>query len=147
MNGHRRLVTSPIVLCALVCTLLCVLVAATTASAANYLPEPFSPLTGSGSDLSLHTPAGVAVDETTGNVFVEDGTSGEVVAILGGDGAHRLGSPRHFPYLGSLSVANQAAPHSTTRQAVPRKALSTSRTPCAPSSRCLPETPAPNNMK
>ena len=51
------------------------------------LPEPFSPLTGAGSGATLHMPSGVAIDETTGNVFVTDNDeSSDAILILHGEG-------------------------------------------------------------
>lgn len=55
-------------------------------------PEPFSPLTGSGSGVTLHELSGVAIDEATGNVFVTDAEGNRVgkVAILGAEGGAPL---------------------------------------------------------
>jgi len=51
----------------------------------------FSPITGAGSGVTIHTPAGIAADETTGNVFLQDGTGGNVLAILGAEGGTPVG--------------------------------------------------------
>jgi Tol biopolymer transport system component len=47
-------------------------------------PLSFSPITGSGSDVTIGNPVGIAADEGNGNVFLSDG--GEVVDILGAEG-------------------------------------------------------------
>jgi hypothetical protein len=74
--------------------------AAAGASKVTHLQEPFSPLTGSGSGLVIHTPFGIAVDESSGNVFVNDGTGGEVVAILGAEGGAPAGLVPPFTIAG-----------------------------------------------
>jgi hypothetical protein len=60
---------------------------ATASAAITHKPESFSPLTGSGSGVTIHEPSGVAIDEATGNVFLTDGSGGEAVVVLGGTGA------------------------------------------------------------
>jgi sugar lactone lactonase YvrE len=50
------------------------------------VPLGFSPITGSGTGVTLHTPKGIGLDETTGNVFVNDGSGGNVVDIFGAEG-------------------------------------------------------------
>jgi hypothetical protein len=71
--------------------LLAILVPAEASAAITHNPAPFSPLDGSGSGVTIHEPSGIAVDETTGNVFTTDGTpfsaESEGVLILGGEGA------------------------------------------------------------
>jgi hypothetical protein len=46
----------------------------------------FSPITGSGTGVTLHYPSGIAVDETSGNVFLNDGGGGNVTDIFGAEG-------------------------------------------------------------
>ncbi len=69
--------------------------------------EPFSPLTGSGSKVTLveNGPSGIAVDEGTGNVFVTsaeskgEGTDG--VVVLGGEGGEPIGLASPFVLSGT----------------------------------------------
>jgi hypothetical protein len=54
-------------------------------AAVTRLPEPFSPITGSGSGITIGVPGGVAADEASGNLFLNDGTT--LTDILGDEGA------------------------------------------------------------
>ncbi|HET7052646.1 MAG TPA: hypothetical protein VFI09_01865 [Solirubrobacterales bacterium] len=68
------------------------LLTASASASITHEPEPFSPLTGSGSGLTLEEASGIAIDEATGNVFVTDGGPGhERVAILGAEGSAPAG--------------------------------------------------------
>jgi streptogramin lyase len=64
------------------------------------VPLGFSPITGSGSGVTIHTPSGIAVDETSGNVFLNDGSGGNVVDILGAEGGAPLGLVSPFTLSG-----------------------------------------------
>lgn len=54
----------------------------------NRLVEPFSPLKGSGSGVTIHRPSGIAIDEATGNVFLtdENGSADAILILNGEDG-------------------------------------------------------------
>jgi uncharacterized protein YegP (UPF0339 family) len=67
------------------------------------VPEPFSPLTGSGSGLTIETPGGIALDETSGNVFLNDGTT--KTDILGAEGGAPAGLVAPFEITGLSFVA------------------------------------------
>lgn len=82
----------------------------------------FSPITGSGAGVVLHVPAGVAVDETNGNVFLNDGrvfggTGGNVTDIFGAEGGVPTGvaSPYQIsgfnfgPNITDVAVDNSAS--------------------------------------
>jgi sugar lactone lactonase YvrE len=72
--------------------LLALALAPSAASAAKvHVPASFSPIDGSGTGVTLHRPSGIAVDETSGNVFVNDGldatfVGGNVVDVFGAEG-------------------------------------------------------------
>jgi hypothetical protein len=90
------------------CVALFALFAADALAATTHNREPFSPLSGSGSSLTLEEVSGVAIDEATGNVFVTDGGPGhERVAILGGEGGAPVGlaAPYEIP---GLTFGNNA---------------------------------------
>jgi hypothetical protein len=66
------------------------LLALTPASASAITTRPAlgsSPITGSGTGVTIHRPSGMAVNEANGNLFLNDGTgSGNVVDIFGAEG-------------------------------------------------------------
>lgn len=78
----------PLLLAIAVGILLAVSVAPAAALAGQTrLPTAFSPLTGSGSGVTIHAPSGIAIDEATGNVFVtDDNGSEDAILILNGEG-------------------------------------------------------------
>jgi len=49
-------------------------------------PEPFSPLTGAGSAITLVEPSGIGLDEVSGNVFVTGAEGNAAVGLLGAEG-------------------------------------------------------------
>jgi hypothetical protein len=63
---------------------------ALVSSASALMSHPtlgFSPITGAGTGVTIHFPSGVAVDESNGNVFLNDGTGeGNVLDIFGAEG-------------------------------------------------------------
>jgi hypothetical protein len=60
-------------------------------AAAFHTPTAFSPITGAGIGTSLHLSRGIAVDETTGNVFVTSGQSDNVIDIMNSEGGVPVG--------------------------------------------------------
>jgi sugar lactone lactonase YvrE len=52
----------------------------------SYVPAGFSPITGAGTGVTIHAPSGIAVDGTSGNVFLNDGAVEEVTDIFGAKG-------------------------------------------------------------
>jgi hypothetical protein len=115
MIGARRLKLG---LLASLCVLLVALLPAVASATFVHDTEPFSPLDGSGSGLTLREPEGLAIDEATGNVFVTDANR---VAILGGEGGEPAGlmSPFEIPGLpfGENSPASLAYDNSPTSSA------------------------------
>jgi hypothetical protein len=76
-------------------------------------PEPFSPLTGAASGVTLNPNGlfGVAVDESTGNVFVNDGPRpGAGVVILGEEGAAPVGLAAPYVVPGTSEFFEGNAP-------------------------------------
>jgi hypothetical protein len=65
-----------------------------------HAPLGFSPITGSGSGVTIHFPSGIAVDEISGNVFLNDGGLGNVVDILGAEGGAPSGLLSPFTITG-----------------------------------------------
>ncbi|HEX4307807.1 MAG TPA: hypothetical protein VHZ54_17355 [Solirubrobacterales bacterium] len=101
----RYRVVVPVLVALLVLALASVASAATT-----HNPEPFSPLTGSGSGLTLQEGNAAAFDEATGNVFVNDGGPGhERVAILGREGGPPVGLAAPYEIPGFEFGANSGA--------------------------------------
>lgn len=70
--------------------------------------EPFSPLTGVEPGVSIATPAGLAVDDATGNVFLVEGTDANRVDILGGEGDPPAGLASPLT-IGGLRINNEAS--------------------------------------
>jgi SMP-30/Gluconolactonase/LRE-like region len=72
--------------------------ASTAFAAETHLPLGFSPITGSGSGVTIEAPSGIAVDEASGNVFLNDGAN-NVVDALGAEGGAPIGlaSPFQIP--------------------------------------------------
>ena len=66
---------------------------ASASAATTRNPEPFSPITGSGSGRSLEDQSGLAVDEASGNVFVTSSEHSEPnqIAVLGAKGGAPAG--------------------------------------------------------
>jgi Tol biopolymer transport system component len=73
------------------------------------VPQAFSPITGAGSGLTIATPGGIAIDESTGNVFLNDGVT--TTDILGGEGEAPAGlvSPFNITGLNFASGTNGIA--------------------------------------
>lgn len=65
-----------------------------------HFQEPFSPLNGSGSSLTLQAPSGIAIEDGTGNVFVGETGNANRVAILGGEGGAPIGLASPFTITG-----------------------------------------------
>ncbi len=65
---------------------LLVLIPASASAVSTRLQLGFSPITGSGIGVGLLAPSGIAVDETNGNVFLNDGGSANVTDIFGAEG-------------------------------------------------------------
>jgi hypothetical protein len=119
MIGARRLKLGlPASLCVLLGLLLCALAPALASAAVTHEVEPFSPLDGSGSGLTLREPEAIAIDEATGNVFVSDENR---IAILGEEGGQPTGlmSPFEIPgfSFGSNTDASLAYDNSPTSSA------------------------------
>jgi hypothetical protein len=119
MIGARRLKPGLLAsLCVLLVALLCALGPTLASAALTHEVEPFSPLDGSGSGLSLQEPEGIAIDEATGNVFVSDE---DRIAILGEEGGQPTGlmSPFEIPgfSFGSNTNASLAYDNSPTSSA------------------------------
>lgn len=82
--------------------------APSASGALTHEPEPFSPLDGSGSGLTLNEPNAVAIDEATGNVFVSNAGPGrDGVAILGAEGGAPVGLVAPFS-AGGITFAEGA---------------------------------------
>lgn len=75
-----------------------------------HFQEPFSPLNGSGSGLTLQAPSGLAIDEATGNVFLGETSNANRVAILGAAGGAPVGLASPFTVTG-FTTANFAEPN------------------------------------
>ncbi len=73
--------------------------AATASATITHTPESFSPITGSGSGVTIDSPSGIAVDEASGNVFL---SSNHELLILGSEG----GAPAELAAPFSLSGFN-----------------------------------------
>ncbi len=73
--------------------LLCLAVVAAPASAdvTTRAPLAFSPITGAGSGVTIHLPSGIAVEASSGNVFLNDGSGGDQVVALGAEGGSPTG--------------------------------------------------------
>jgi hypothetical protein len=80
-------------------------------------PLPFSPIDGSSTGENFRFPTGIAVDETTGNIFVNDVTSeGNVTDVFGAEGGLPLGVASPYQITGftftfersSVAVDNSA---------------------------------------
>lgn len=84
--------------------------ASTAEAEVVHFQEPFSPLNGSGSGLTLQAPSGIAIDEATGNVFLGETSNANRVAILGGEGGAPVGLASPFTITG-ITTANFAEPN------------------------------------
>ena len=82
-RGLRGFAASVVALAALVCLQLAL--AAGARAEIVHFEEPYSPINGVG-DAVLQAPAGIAIDEATGNVFVAESANRNQVSILGGEG-------------------------------------------------------------
>ncbi len=87
-------------------------------AAKTHVPLPFSPIEGSSTGVTLHLPSGIAVDETSGNLFLNDGTSeGNVTDIFGAEGGLPAGVASPYQITGfafgiepsGVAVDNSAA--------------------------------------
>jgi hypothetical protein len=125
------------------------LLAATAGAAITHNPEPFSPLTGVGSNLTLEEVSGIALDESTGNVFVTDGQESGAgrISILGAEGGAPVGlaAPYEIPGLpfginqGAHAIAYDNSPTSSARGTLAtRRPNATRRPACCPSRRPCP---------
>jgi virginiamycin B lyase len=93
----RRRTTGLTFLLALVVLLPAALAPCAASAGTIIAPAPFSPITGSGTGVTIHFPSGVAVDEASGNVFLNDGGfAEEVVDVFGSAGGVPSGVA--FPY-------------------------------------------------
>jgi hypothetical protein len=97
-NGNGRSASALILLACAAACFFGVLPVGNASAATTRIPEPFSPLTGSGSGLTIGVPGGIAIDETSGNVFLNDGTS--KTDILGATGAAPAGLVAPFEITG-----------------------------------------------
>ncbi len=70
------------------------------AAAETHLRLGFSPITGSGSGVTIEAPSGLAVDEASGNVFLNDGGANNVVDIFGDEGGAPVGLAPPFQIAG-----------------------------------------------
>jgi hypothetical protein len=122
-------------LCALaVLTLALVLIPASAFAANTRKPTAFSPITGTGAGAAFsQTPADVAVDQATGNVFVLVGSEVRIfnseggvpvgvappynVTVLGFPSSIEIDNSATSPNKGSLYVASTATVHRFTRNA------------------------------
>jgi hypothetical protein len=87
------------------------LVPAAASAAITHNAEPFSPLDGSGSGLTLEELPNIAIDEETGNIFVLDGGPGhERIAILGAEGGAPVGVAAPYEIPGFSIGANTGSP-------------------------------------
>lgn len=114
LDSGTRHVVLPLFFCACAVAVLLGLQVGSASATITHSPEPFSPLTGAGSGLTLRYASGVAVDEATGNVFVTDGyedgeqASGRI-AILGGEGGAPVGLASPFEISGVQFFSNAHA--------------------------------------
>jgi hypothetical protein len=98
-SGRRR----PVAALSSLALLLILALAATPASAITTRPPlSFSPIDGSGTGVTLHNPSGIAIDETSGNVFLNDGGSGNVTDIFGAEGGTPAGVASPYQVTGSV---------------------------------------------
>jgi hypothetical protein len=63
----------------------------TAMAALTRIPTGFSPITGSGIGTTIKSPSGLAVDESNGNIFLNDGGSANAIDIFGAEGGHPVG--------------------------------------------------------
>jgi hypothetical protein len=88
-------------------TLLLLLVPALASAITSRVPLGFSPIDGSGTGVTLHFPSGLAVDETNGNLFLNDGTgAGNVTDIFGAEGGTPAGVASPYRIAG-FNFANE----------------------------------------
>jgi hypothetical protein len=79
-------------------------------AAQTHEPESFSPLTGSGSGVTIHEPSGIGLDEVTGNVLITDSAGNEVgegsLLILGDENGAPTGLTAPFSISGFSFIGN-----------------------------------------
>ena len=108
----------------------------------------FSPINGSGTGVNFNSTSmsAIGVNETSGNIFVNDGYS-NVTNIFSGTGGVPTGVASPYKVTGFAFYGSQTAPRSTTRRRVPAKARSTSPISTTTKSRNSPSTSAPKPTK
>jgi hypothetical protein len=84
----------------------------------------FSPITGSGSGLTIKNPSGMAIDESNGNIFLNDGSPANAIDIFGIEGGAPVGlssyqiTGLHFNFEPSGIAFDNSSPPSASHGAV-----------------------------